>query len=42
MHVIPEPVDVERFEAALSKSLARYPHMAGRFVRKDDDWQVIN
>ncbi|KAF9647752.1 hypothetical protein BDM02DRAFT_2523331 [Thelephora ganbajun] len=35
VHVIPEILDVERFNVALSKALSSFPHLAGRLVRPD-------
>lgn len=40
IHVIPSKIDIERFKAALSKALARYPHTAGRLRREGDDWKI--
>ncbi|KAG8912363.1 hypothetical protein FRC00_004676 [Tulasnella sp. 408] len=40
VHVIPNEIDFERFKAALSKTVARYPHTAGRLIREGDDWKI--
>ena len=40
VHVVPGTIDLPRFKAALSKILARYPTVAGRVFRVEDDWKV--
>jgi len=35
MHVIPELLDIERFNIALAKALSSFPLPAGRLVRPD-------
>ena len=34
-HVIPEILDIERFNVALGNALSSFPHLAGRLVRPD-------
>lgn len=40
VHVVPGKIDIGRFEAALSKALARYPTAAGRLIRENENWAV--
>jgi len=43
VHVIPEVLDIERFDVALSDALSSYPLFAGRLVRPDTPdtpWKV--
>ena len=42
-NVVPEILDIERFNVALSKTLSSFPHIAGRLVRPDTPdapWKV--
>ena len=42
-NVVPEILDIERFNVALSRTLSSFPHIAGRLVRPDTPdapWKV--
>ncbi|CAL1696590.1 unnamed protein product [Somion occarium] len=40
IHVVPGDIDTNRFCNALSKTLGRFPHAAGRLQRNGDDWKI--
>ncbi|KAF9021991.1 hypothetical protein BDZ89DRAFT_1071035 [Hymenopellis radicata] len=39
-HVVPGPIDVERFCKAVGVTVGRFPHTAGRLKRDGDSWRV--
>ncbi|KAK7694475.1 hypothetical protein QCA50_001661 [Cerrena zonata] len=40
IHVFPGGIDTDKFCDALSKTLSRFPHAAGRLSRDGDDWKI--
>ncbi|KAJ7121825.1 transferase family-domain-containing protein [Mycena crocata] len=39
-YVLPEELDISKFNSALSQTLARFPPFSGRLQRSGDDWRI--